>query len=111
MTLWHLLVILSGAASFGSAWTAAQAAKRAGSTQFIVAVVVAAILAVSCAAVLEILGRQMFRRFVAAPENPEGRQSRGDMAVGTTYFFAISWCVIGPFLSYRLTALFVDFLQ
>jgi hypothetical protein len=111
MTLWHLLVFVSGAAALGSAWTAAQFAKRVGNTEFVLAVVAAVIIAITCAMVLEILGRQLFHKVVAAPDSREGGRPVIDIAVRTMYFFAMAWCVASGFLGYWLTSLLVNSLQ
>ena len=109
MTLWHVLILTSGAASFGSAWTAAQAARPVGNPQFLLAVLVGAVIAVGCAAILEALGRLIFPRLVKEPERPDGVRSFTDIVVPITYLFAVAWSVASGFLGYWLTSLLVAF--
>jgi hypothetical protein len=108
MTLWQLFVLISGGASFGGAWTAAQ---RAENTQFVFAVVGAVIIAFGCAAVLHVLGGRVLRRLVTAYDSNEQQRSIIDVAGRATYLFAVGWCFASYFLGYWLTSLFVDFLR
>lgn len=108
MSLWRIFVLISGGASFGGAWTAAQ---RVGNTKFVFALVFAVTVAFGCAALLQLLGGGILRRLVAAYDSNGRQRSIIDVAGRAIYLVAVVWCFASYFLGHRLTSMFVDFLS
>jgi hypothetical protein len=96
MSLWHLLTLLSGAAAFGGAVSAARVV-GGGATRLLMGVALGLCLGTACVYAARAMGERSVQRI-----RDEASRNAVERMLRWVYFAAVAWCFVSAGLCFQI---------